>query len=222
MVSNLGSDLAELIPLALVIALSPFSIIPGILILHTPRPRPTSLAFLAGWVLGIAVITAVFVGASDLSRGATNSPTWTTYVRIAIGVGLIALGLYRWFTRNRSAHTPRWMRSITSIGPGRAFITAIALTVANIKVFLMCAAAGAVIGTAELSTEQAWVAAAVFTAIAVSSVALPVLGCLIAGARLDDPLNKLKTWMEENHAGLIGAILIVIGLAVLYKGIHSL
>ena len=221
MVSNLGSDLAELIPLALVIALSPFSIIPGILVLHTPRPRPTSLAFLAGWVLGIAVITAVFVGASDLSRSLGDSPTWTSYVRIAIGVGLIALGLYRWFTRNRSAHAPRWMKSMTSIGPNRAFITAIALTVANVKVFLMCAAAGAVIGTAELGTKQAWAAAAVFTAIAVSSVALPVLGYLIVGERLDDPLNKLRTWMEENHAGLIGAILIVIGLAVLYKGIHS-
>lgn len=221
MVSNLGSDLAELIPLALVIALSPFSIIPGILILHTPRPRPTSLAFLAGWVLGIAVITAAFVGASDLSRSLGDSPTWTPYVRIAIGVGLIALGLYRWFTRNRSAHAPRWMKSMTSIGPTRAFVTAIALTVANVKVFLMCAAAGAVIGTAELGTKQAWAAAAIFTAIAVSSVALPVLGYLIVGERLDDPLNKLKTWMEENHAGLIGAILIVIGLAVLYKGIHS-
>ena len=49
-------DLAEVIPLALVIALSPLSIIPGILVLHTPRPRPTSLAFLAGWVLGIGAL----------------------------------------------------------------------------------------------------------------------------------------------------------------------
>ena len=57
-----GSTLAELIPLALIIALSPFSIIPGILVLHTPRPRPTSVAFLTGWVLSIAALTAVFVG----------------------------------------------------------------------------------------------------------------------------------------------------------------
>ena len=58
---TLASSAAELIPLALVIALSPFSIIPGILVLHTPRPRPTSLAFLAGWTFGIAAITAATV-----------------------------------------------------------------------------------------------------------------------------------------------------------------
>ena len=43
-----GSVLTELIPLALVVALSPLSIIPAVLSLHTPRPRPTGLAFLAG------------------------------------------------------------------------------------------------------------------------------------------------------------------------------
>jgi threonine/homoserine/homoserine lactone efflux protein len=221
-VGNPGSDVAELITLALVIAFSPFSIIPGILVLHTPRPRPTSMAFLAGWVLGIAVVTAGFVGASDLTAAAGNSPQWTAYVRIAIGIGLIAWGLYRWLTRNRPAAAPGWMTSLTSIGPGRAFITAAVLTVANPKVLFMCAAAGAVIGTANLGATQTWASVAVFTAIAVSSVALPVLGCLVAGPRLDEPLDRLKNWMEKNHAALIGAILILIGLVVAYKGIHAL
>lgn len=46
--------------------------------LHTPRPRPTSLAFLAGWVLGIAVITGAFVGGSDVSNdGLDTKPTWS-------------------------------------------------------------------------------------------------------------------------------------------------
>ena len=220
--SEMGSTLAELIPLALIIALSPFSIIPGILVLHTPRPRPTSVAFLTGWVLGIAALTAVFVGASDLSNNSDKSPTWTPYVRIGIGVGLIGWGLYRWQTRHRSAHLPRWMTSVTSFGPGRAFGAAIALAVANLKVLFMCAAAGAVIGTAELPAPQTVTAVALFTAIAVSSVALPVLGCLVAGDHLDAPLNRIKTWMEKNHAGLIATILTIIGLALLYKGIHGL
>ena len=220
--SNLGSVVPELIPLALVIALSPFSIIPGILVLHTPRPRPTSMAFLAGWVLGIAAITAVFVSASDLSKRSENSPSWTPYVRVAIGIGLIAWGLYRWLTRNRSARTPAWMRSLTTIRPGRAFLTALVLTVANPKVLLICVASGAVIGTADLTGAQSSAALAMFIVIAASSVALPALGYLVAGERLDEPLNKLKTWMEDNHAALIGAILILIGLALLYKGIHAL
>ena len=50
----MGSVLTELIPLALVVALSPLSIIPAVMVLHTPRPRPTGLAFLAGWLIGLA------------------------------------------------------------------------------------------------------------------------------------------------------------------------
>ena len=45
---------------------------------------------------------------------------------------------------------------------------------------------------------------------------------LIAGDRLDGPLSRLKTWMEQNHAALIAAILFIIGAALLYKGIHGL
>ena len=220
--TTIDFGLTELIPLALVIALSPLSIIPAILMLHTPRPRPTSVAFLAGWTLGIAGITAAFVIASDLAAGLDRQSAAAPYVRIAIGAALIGFGLYRWGTRNRAQHTPKWLSAMTSAAPGRAFLTAIVLSVANLKVFAMCAAAGAAIGTAALGRTGAWQAVAVFTVIAASSVTLPVLGYLLAGARLDEPLNRLKTWMEDNHAAMMAVILVVIGAALLYKGIHAL
>ncbi|MGI9123517.1 MAG: GAP family protein [Mycobacterium sp.] len=222
-VPNVDFGLTELIPLALIIAISPLSIIPGILMLHTPRPRPTSVSFLAGWLLGILVVTAAFVGGSDVSAGGlTSSPAWAPYVRIVLGAALIVFGLYRWLGRKRSPHTPKWLSSMTSIGPARAFITGILLTLANLKVFFMCAAAGVAIGTAGLGRAHAWLSVIVFTAIATSSVALPTLAYLVAGERLDGPLEKLKSWMERNHAAVVGAILLVIGAALLYKGIHSL
>lgn len=215
-------DLAEVIPLALVIALSPLSIIPGILVLHTPRPRPTSLAFLAGWVLGIAAVTAAFVGAADLAHGLGSQPASAPYVRIAIGLGLICWALYRWLTRNRSAEQPKWLTAMTSVGPRRAFVTAAVLALANPKVLLVAGAAGVAIGTSSLQTAGAWAAVAAFTVLATSSVAGPVLAFQIAGDRLDAPLTRLKNWMEHNHAALIATILFLIGAALLYKGIHEL
>ena len=221
--STLLSDLTELIPLGLIIAISPLSIIPGILVLHTPRPRPTSIAFLIGWVLGIAVITGAFVGGSDVSNGGLdNKPTWAPYVRIGLGIALILFGLYRWFSRHRSAHNPKWMTAMSSMGPARAFLTAIVLTVANLKVFAMCAAAGVAIGTAALGRVGAWQAVLIFTALASSSVAIPVLAYLFAGERLDAPLDRLKVWMERNHGALVAGILLLIGAALIYKGIHAL
>jgi len=53
--------LATLIPLALVIALSPITVIPAVLVLHAPRPRPASLAFLSGWLLGLALVSVIII-----------------------------------------------------------------------------------------------------------------------------------------------------------------
>lgn len=221
--STVQSDLTELIPLGLVIALSPLSVIPGILVLGTPRARPTSLAFLTGWVLGIAVITGAFVGGADVSNdGLDTKPTWAPYVRIVLGAALILFGIYRWIGRHRSAHNPKWMTAMSSMGPGRAFLTAIVLTVANLKVFAMCAAAGVAIGTAALGRVGAWQAVLVFTALSASTVAIPILGYLFAGDRLAEPLERVKVWMERNHGALVAGILIFIGAALLYKGIHAL
>ena len=65
---NWGSVLTRLIPLALVIALSPITVIPAVLVLHAPRPRPASLAFLGGWLLGLVALTAVFVAGFRFAR----------------------------------------------------------------------------------------------------------------------------------------------------------
>ena len=111
---------------------------------------------------------------------------------------------------------------MTSAGPARAFLTAIVLTLANFKVFLMCAASSLAIAAAALGTVRTWTAVAAYTPIAVSSVAIPVLAYLLAGERLDGPLNRLNTWMEDSLGTLIASTLVVIGAAVLHKGIHTL
>ena len=61
-----------------------------------------------------------------------------------------------------------------------------------------------------------------YVAVAGSSVALPILGYAVSGDRLDPALERLKDWMERQHAALVAGILVVIGLLVLYKGIHAL
>lgn len=220
--TDVDFGVTELIPLALIISLSPLSIIPGVVMLHTPRPVPTSLAFLAGWVLGMVVVTAAFVGGTDIAGGLNNSPPWAPYVRIVLGAALIAFGVYRWLGRRRSTHSPKWLTAMSTIGPPRAFLTGVLLTLANPKVFLMCAAAGLAIGTAALGRTQAWVAVVVFTAVAASSVALPALAYLFGGSRLDPLLNRVKEWMERNHTALVAGILLVIGAGLFYKGIHAL
>ena len=222
MSGNWGSVLIELIPLALVVALSPLSIIPAVLVLHTPRPRPTGLAFLAGWLVGLFALTAVFVEVADLLGGLDKAPRWAAWLRIVVGAALIVFGIFRWLTRHRSAHTPGWMRSLTSVTPARAAVTAATLVVLNPKVLFICAAAGLAIGTAGLGATGAWIADVYFVLFAASTVAIPVLAYVMFADHLERPLSRLKDWLERQHAALVAVILVVIGLMVLYKGIHGL
>ncbi|MGH3969649.1 MAG: GAP family protein, partial [Mycobacterium sp.] len=218
-----GSALTGLISLALVIALSPLSIIPAVLVLHTPRPRSTSLAFLGGWLVALAALTALFVAISGLLGGLHRSPPpWASWLRIVVGAALIVFGMLRWLTRHRHTEMPGWMRSLANLTPGRAGVTGAVLAVVRPEVLLICAAAGLAIGSAGLGGTRAWISAAIFVAVAASTVALPVLAYAGAGGRLDDPLARLKDWMERHNAAMLAVILIVIGLLVLYKGIHSL
>lgn len=217
-----GSVLTELIPLALVVALSPLSIIPAVLVLHTPRPRPTGLAFLGGWMLGMLVLTAVFVEVSNLLGGLDQPPRWASLLRVVLGAALIVFGIYRWATRAKSDHSPAWLQGMSKLSPARAGVTGAVLTVLNVKVLFICAAAGLAIGSAGLGEHRAWPAVVYYVLIASSTVAVPILGYALSGDRLDPLLARLKEWMERNHAGLVAGILVVIGLLVLYKGVHGL
>jgi protein-S-isoprenylcysteine O-methyltransferase Ste14 len=219
---NWGSVLTKLIPLGLVIALSPITVIPAVLVLHAPRPRSAGLAFLGGWVLGLVALIAVFVGASDLLGGLHQAPPrWASWLRVVLGSALIVFGIYSWLTRHRHTKTPAWLRSFTKLTPVRAGVTG-AVLVIRPEVLILCAAAGLAIGTGGLGPAAGWISGAVFVIVSASTVAIPILGYVGAGDRLDDALERLKVWMEENHGAMMAVILVVIGLLVLYHGIHAL
>ena len=223
MAGSWGSVLTGLIPLGLVVALSPITIIPAVLVLQAPRPRPSSLAFLAGWLVGLTAVTALCVAASGLLGGLHKStPSWASWLRVGLGSALIVFGIYRWLTRHGHTESPAWMRSFATITPGRAAVTGATLVAVRPDVLLICVPAGLAIGGSGLDMAGDWIAAAFFVAIAASTVAVPVLAYAAAGHRLDDVMGRLKDWMEKNNAALMAAILIVIGVMVLYNGIHDL
>jgi type IV secretory pathway VirB2 component (pilin) len=86
----------------------------------------------------------------------------------------------------------------------------------------MCLAAGVGIGTGGFGVAGEWICAAVFVVVSASTVAIPILAYAGAGDRLDEPLTRLKDWMEKNHGAMLAVVLILIGLMVLYNGISAL
>ncbi len=215
--------LGELIPLALVVALSPLSIIPAVvLVLHTDHPRPTGLAFMAGWLVGLAALTVIFVQVPHLVDGlGQESPRWAPWVRIAIGVLLIVLAVGRWVTRNRATRPPALLNRLSRITPVGAAVAGFALSVANPKVVVMNAAAGLIIGTAAVGVGV-WIAVAFYTVVAGSTVVAPILAYTVAGERVDRQLERFKDWMQREHAVVTAVMLVIVGLLLCYSGIRAL
>src|SRR5689334_13007465 len=197
--------LGQLIPLALVVAASPLTIIPAIvLVLRSDRARPTGLAFMFGWLAGLAATTAVFVQLPRLLDGLNRpAPTWAAWVRIAAGVALLAFAVWRWLTRHQVTKQPVWLNRLGRLTPAGAGAIAVGLILVNPKVLVMNAAAGLVIGTASPGTAGMWMAVAYYTIIAGSSVLVPILAYAVAGERVDHQLERFKQWMERQHAVLM-------------------
>ena len=214
----------QLIPLALVVAMSPLTIIPAIvLVLQSARARATGLAFMAGWLIGLAVTTAVFVQVPRLLDGLNRpAPTWAAWVRIAVGIALVVFGVWRWLTRHRVTKQPAWMNRLGRLTPSGAGAVGVGLILVNPKVLVVNAAAGLVIGTAGLGAPGASLAVAYYTVIAGSTVLLPILAYAIAGQRVDHQLERIKQWMERQHAVLTAGFLAVVGVLLVYTGIRAL
>jgi hypothetical protein len=213
----------QLVPLALVVALSPFSVIPPLLlVLHAPRPRPTGLAFALGWLVGLGLTTAVFVQLPRALGGADQtSQTWSAYARIGIGIALVVGGVARWLTRGRAASSPAWLNSLAKIRTPIALLLGLVLPLINPKFLFANAAAGLSIGTEALSAGGVWTALVGYTALAGSTVALPILAYAVAPGRFDPVLVRAKDWIDRRHAELTAVILVVIGIVLLYQGIRT-
>lgn len=218
----------DLLPLALGVAISPVPIIATILMLLAPQAKGTSIGFLVGWLVGIVVVVTVvevIAATAGLDDGTSSSATATSWIKIVLGLLLLLVGVRQWRKRPKAgevAPLPKWMAAIDSFTFVKALGLGFLLSAVNPKNLLMCVAAGSVIGSAGLETGEVVGAIAVFTVIAASTVALPVIGFLVAHDRLRQPLDELRTWLQANNVAVMGVLVLVIGAVLLGQGIGGL
>jgi threonine/homoserine/homoserine lactone efflux protein len=95
------------------------------------------------------------------------------------------------------------------------------LSAVNPKNLLMAISAGLIIGGANLSLGDTTVVIVVFVLLAACTVLVPVVGYLIASARMAGPLDNLRGWLVGNNATIMAVLLLVIGVSVIGKGIAN-
>lgn len=222
----MGSVIGEILPLAVGIAISPIPIIAVILMLLSPRAKGTSVVFMIGWLLGIIIAIIVFTRLSSvLPQHSAGGSSVAGVIKIVFGVLLLFLALRQWRARpaeGEHASLPKWMSAIDSMTAGKAFGLAFLLAAVNPKNLLLAASAGLITGGAGLGVGQGLaLVIIVFVLLAACTVVIPVIGYLIASTRLAGPLDSLRGWLVENNATIMSVLLLVIGVAVIGKGLGS-
>ena len=141
------------------------------------------------------------------------------------GVLLLILAAKQFTARphpGEQAEMPEWMKAIDTFTPVKAASLGVLLSAVNPKNLMMCVAAGIAISEGELSVGDQIVAVAVFTVIAVCSVAVPVIVYVADTERMRRPLDSLRTWLERNNTTVMVVLLLVIGVVLIGKGIGGL
>lgn len=220
----MGQAIGQALPFAIGIALSPIPIVGVVLMLATPRARVNGLAFLAGWIVGLAVVgTIVLLISSGADASENGAPAdWVNWLKIVLGVLLLNVALKQWRGRPRAgeeAEMPAWMSSVDHFGPAKAAAMAVALSAINPKNLVLVLGAAAAISGAGLDAGQDTIAMAIFILIATIGPAVPVTVYLVLGERSRGILDDLRTWMAHNNNAIMAVICLLIGAKLIGDGI---
>jgi hypothetical protein len=216
--------IGEVLPLALVVTLSPLNIIPSILLLFSRRPLRTASAFLAGFLLGVgAVLTALALvaGAIDVSSSSDGS-TVVSLIKVVLGGSLLVAAARKFVGRPRDdapAGLPSWMTGLTESSPSRAAATGAVLGAGNPKNLVVGAAAAMSISAAGLSVAQDAAAVALYVVVAGAGVAAPIVAMLVLRDRSDAVLDRWKRWLERNNPLVMATLFVVFGVVLVAQGI---
>lgn len=214
----------EILPLALVVTISPINVIPVILLLFTKRPLVNAPCFLIGFVIGVSAVLVGCVAlaeAVDLAPGSGHA-SWVGVLKLVLGAYLLVAAVRKFRGRPRAGEEgkmPPWMDGIAGFSPGRALGAGLALGSLNPKnVVVALAAAASIVSGGGARGEQA-IAAAVYVVVAVLGVAAPIVVTVVLGDRSAEVLNGWKTWLGQNSATVMAVLFAVFSVVLIGQGI---
>ena len=218
--------LGALLPIAVAVALSSVPITVTILILLSPNKNRAALPFLVGWIIGAAaVITLSALGAQVLPNVPRRAQQQATAVlEIVIGIALMVLpivDLRRRRSRTDTAGLPRWLSAVDSFGPLVSFAVAVVLNFRP-KGLLLGITAGLALHAAGLTVGETAALIAIYTAIATSTVVIPIVASFLAPQRVEPKLVLARDWLRDNGRMLTSLIMFMIGVVILGSGLAQL
>jgi threonine/homoserine/homoserine lactone efflux protein len=223
----MGQGISAVLTFAIGVAISPVPIMAVILMLFSQRARVNGPMFLTGWALALAVVSGIAYFLSDASDAATSSTASDTisWGKIVFGLLFLLLAARNWRSRPQPGtepEMPKWMASIDSLAPAKAFGLGVLLAGPNPKNLLLSIGAGASLAQLGLSTTDAVVSLIVFVIVGSLTIAGPVVYYLVGGDHAKVQLDSMKGWLAVHNAAVMTVLFLVFGVDLIAKGLGPL
>lgn len=223
----MGRAISEVLPFAVGVAISPVPIIAVILMLFSTRAKANGPAFLLGWLVGLAAVSAIVYAIADDGDVSTDQDASdaTFWVKAVLGVLLVLAAARNWRARptpGTEVPMPKWMAAIDGFTPVKAAGIGVVLSAVNPKNLVLTIGAAANVAQAGVSTGDAVVALTVFVLLASVTIGGPVVLYLTGGAKVAHVLDGWKTWLSTNNATVMSVLLLVFGAVLFSQGLRGL
>lgn len=233
--------IVSLIPLALGVLLSPLAIMALVAVLLSRRARINGVTYLIGWAFAIAIVLALaylILGLFEV-HDMRAPPVWVPIVRIALGLLLLggAVYVYRRGHRQIAAMStattpadvvraapqlPGWLRAVEHFTPLRSGLLGLGIFILN-PVDASCAILAALeVRQAAVDPATGITTLIVFGVVGVLPIAVPVILTLARGTAAEPALTAMRNWIASHTGVLNAALLLVIAVLQLQKGVTTL
>jgi Sap, sulfolipid-1-addressing protein len=209
---------ADLVLIALGIALQPFRLSAFILILSTKDGTSKGLGFILGWLTSLVVVIAVVVlitGGRPVRFRTVPSAVFLA-IKLALGLALMVLAAVQWQRRNRARRPSAWVAKLDTMSPWAAAVIA-----AIMQPWTLVAAAAVTAAQARLSSAGDYLALAAFCLLATSSFIVVELYTVLAPAA-STQLAALRNWLDQHGNEVIIVLCLVLGVWLAGQSIRLL
>lgn len=216
---------ANALPIAVGIAISPLAIVALMIILMTPRASRNAPAFLLGWLVGFLIVGVL----ASLIPGVENEPgdpkTLAGIVRIVLGLLMLALASRQWVKRpaaGQEPEVPSFFTRFIEMDAAHCALLGLLLSAVHPKNLPLIAAGTAAIGAYDLSLGATILAFSIFTILSSATILLPIAGYLLAAQRVATLFERWKVWLIRNNGIVVMLMLLLFGVLLISRGIKLL
>ncbi|MEU0674031.1 GAP family protein [Streptomyces sp. NPDC006172] len=214
----------DLLLIALAITLDPLPLMAFVLVVASPRGVWKGFSFVLGWLACFVVVIAVVLSLTGGRPPPPKSPPSTAVlaVKLAIGVGLVVYGAYR-YRRHAARPGRRDDRAGSPVARrGRGSIAAAAGLAVLLQPWGLVAAGSVTVVKADTSHSSTWLVLVTFCVLATAGLLAAQLYVVCAPTSAQHRLLALRAWMEsrEEQAIVLGSV--VVGLWLTGRSIYEL